>query len=185
MTPAQRDRWTKIEAFSFDRDGSAATFESRVMREAGWTRAAAARAIAEYRRFLLLAAEAGHPVSPSPTVDVVWHAHLLYTRSYWDELCPNVLGRPLHHEPASGTPDDSEKLKDWYARTLESYATIFGEPPPADVWPRSPVHRPMLHVDPQANVVLPRPLWRLIQALLILSAVAAAVGIVMLGIHRE
>lgn len=185
MNAAQRERWAKIEAFAFDRPGATATFEQRVMREAGWTRGHAQRAIVEYRRFLLLAAEAGHPVSPSPAVDVVWHAHLLYTRSYWDDLCPNVLGRPFHHEPASGSADDAAKLTDWYAKTLASYARIFGQPPPADLWPAKPDHRPMLHVDPTRNVVLPRGLWLIVRALLTLSAVAAIAGIVAVAFTGE
>ena len=60
------------------------------------------RAIEEYRRFLLLGVAAGHPVSPSDTVDQVWHLHLTYTRRYWDTLCRDTLGRLLHHEPTQG-----------------------------------------------------------------------------------
>ena len=184
MTPAQRERWAKAGAFAFDRPGAPATFESRVTRDAGWTRSRATRAIAEYRRVLSLAAEAGHPVSPSPAVDVVWHTHLLYTRSYWDQLCANVLGRPPHREPATGTSDDAAKLDDWYARTLASHADFFGEPPPVDVWPQRPAQRPTLHVDPARSVVVPHAFWRLIQALFILSTVVATVGIVMFVLHR-
>jgi hypothetical protein len=36
-----------------------------------------------------------HIVTPSEQVDQVWHLHLTYTRSYWDEFCPNVLGQPF------------------------------------------------------------------------------------------
>jgi hypothetical protein len=183
MTPAQQERWQKIERFAFDRDGAVATFESRVMRDAGWTRHAARRAIAEYRRFLLLAAEAGHPVSPSPAVDHVWHAHLLYTRNYWDDLCPDVLGRKLHHEPADGTGDDAAKLHDWYARTLASYASIFGEPPPPDLWPERPRHEAPRHVDPAQSVVLPRAAWRVVLATLFLTATALAAIILWLAVR--
>ncbi|MFN7741158.1 MAG: glycine-rich domain-containing protein [Cyanobacteriota bacterium] len=58
--------------------------------------------LGEYRRFLFLAMQAGHPVSPSRPVDLAWHQHLLDTRSYWQEFCPRVLGRPLHHTPSRG-----------------------------------------------------------------------------------
>lgn len=185
MTPHQLDRWQKLENFAFDAPNATATFESRVVGESGWTRATARRAIAEYRRFLLLAAEAGHPVSPSPAVDVVWHAHLLYTRNYWDALCRDVLGRPLHHEPATGDSADAAKLDDWYARTLASYAAIFGEPPPADVWPAHPAHRSFVRIDPGRSVVLSRGLWRILVALLVLSAAIAAGSMLILGLSTR
>ncbi|MEZ6192343.1 MAG: hypothetical protein R3C45_13785 [Phycisphaerales bacterium] len=48
----------------------------------------------EYRRFCYLAIAAGHTVTPSDEVDQAWHLHLLYTRDYWEDFCPNVLGTP-------------------------------------------------------------------------------------------
>jgi hypothetical protein len=89
----------------------------------------------EYRRFVFLAMEAGHPVTPSEQVDQAWHLHLLYTRSYWDDLCGQVLGRPLHHGPTQGGPAEGAKFHDWYRATLDSYERIFGRRPPADIWP--------------------------------------------------
>jgi hypothetical protein len=81
---------------------------------------------------------AGHKVSPSPAVDAAWHEHLCHTRSYWDDLCGRVLGRPLHHEPSRGGAEEAAKHAAMYAQTLASYRRWFGEPP-ADVWP--PVDR--------------------------------------------
>ncbi|MEL6984422.1 MAG: hypothetical protein AAFO29_18495, partial [Actinomycetota bacterium] len=95
----------------------------------------AERVVAEYRRFLFLAASAGHPVTPSEEVDQAWHLHLVYTRSYWDELCGEVLGFPLHHGPTVGGPAEGAKFTDWYQRTLDSYRRLFGTEPPADIWP--------------------------------------------------
>ena len=37
----------------------------------------------------------GRHIGPSDEVDQAWHLHLVYTRSYWGEFCPNVLGKPL------------------------------------------------------------------------------------------
>ena len=54
------------------------SFIGRLCRELGWTRAYAGRAFHEYKRFILLAVLAGHPVTPSEEVDHVWHLHLLY-----------------------------------------------------------------------------------------------------------
>lgn len=125
----------RIEAFRLDDPSAVLPFSSRLAREQGWTHAETARVIREYRRFLCLAALSGHPVSPSDAVDHAWHLHLLYTRSYWQELCKETLGFDLHHEPARGNTEDAGKFADWYARTLESYRHLFGETPPADIWP--------------------------------------------------
>ena len=68
-------------------------------------------------------------------MDQAWHLHLCYTRSYWDELCGEVLGAPLHHGPTRGGRDEGAKFEDWYERTLQSYQRIFGQEPPSDIWP--------------------------------------------------
>ena len=91
----------------------------------------------EYRRFLFLAMEAGHGVCPSPAVDQAWHQHLLDTRRYWEQFCPEVLGSPLHHSPSQGGAAERQRLEAWYRQTLASYERVFGESPPAEVWPRA------------------------------------------------
>lgn len=134
--------WSRLEAFGFDEPNAGFPFTARLVKEQGWTHAEASRAIFEYKRFLFLAAAAGHPVSPSEAVDHVWHLHLLYTRSYWQGLCRNVLEFDLHHEPSQGGPDERAKFHDWYARTLESYRFHFDEDPPADLWPEPGAKKP-------------------------------------------
>lgn len=124
----------RLVSFRIDPPGVALSFAQRLAHENGWSLAFAQRAIAEYFRFVWLAMRAGHPVTPSPAVDEVWHLHLCYTRSYWDELCGQVLQRPLHHGPTRGGAAEDAKYVDWYARTLASYREHFGEPP-ADLWP--------------------------------------------------
>lgn len=146
MTPTSAVRaapdglWDRIQAFSFDGGPAAFPFWSRLAAENGWSPAFAARAIGEYRRFVYLAAVAGHPVSPSDHVDQVWHLHLLYTESYWDRLCRDTLGRPLHHHPTTGGGAERQKFDDWYRRTLDSYRRLLREEPPADIWPRAEAH---------------------------------------------
>lgn len=135
MQEVHFELWKKLEAYELDAPDASLPFTSRLAREQGWTHAEAARAIGEYKRFLFLAAVAGHPVSPSEPVDHVWHLHLLYTRSYWKSLCQKVLGFELHHEPTQGGHNEREKFDDWYARTLESYRLHFNESPPPDLWP--------------------------------------------------
>ncbi|BCU77119.1 hypothetical protein [Luteolibacter sp. LG18] len=127
--------WSRLEAFGLDEPDASLPFTARLAREQGWTHAETARVVREYKRFLFLAAVAGHPVSPSEPVDHAWHLHLLYTRSYWQRLCREVLGFDLHHEPTQGGHDERVKFHDWYSRTLESYRFHFDEDPPADLWP--------------------------------------------------
>jgi hypothetical protein len=151
----------RIQAFSPDEPGVAFPFSARLARENGWTRPFAGRMMEEYRRFVYLAMTAGHPVSPSEQVDEVWHLHLTYTRSYWEEMCGRVLGRPLHHEPTRGGRAESAKFVDWYARTLDSYARAFGHAPPPDAWPSaaerfSPAGRPR-HVSPATHWIIRKP----------------------------
>ena len=125
----------RIDAYAFDRPGEVATFERRLRKEHGWSADLAARAIVEYRRFVLLAVCAGHPVSPPPAVDKVWHLHLTDTRRYWQEFCPEVLGQPLHHEPSRGGAEDAARFEALYRQTLQSYDRLIGQAPPRDIWP--------------------------------------------------
>jgi hypothetical protein len=127
--------WQAIAGWAFDPEGAEITFAGRLARENGWPPAYAEAAIAEYRRFLYLARRADHMVVPSDEVDQVWHLHLLYSKNYWDGLCPHVLGGPFHHAPARGGPDDADYHRRMYAKTLASYQAIFGVRPPAALWP--------------------------------------------------
>ncbi|MEZ5304131.1 MAG: glycine-rich domain-containing protein-like [Verrucomicrobiales bacterium] len=133
--PTNQALWKRLEGFEPDAAGAALSFSQRLARENGWSQDFARRAIAEYKRFIYLAIEAGHPVTPSVQVDLVWHLHLCYTRSYWEDLCGDVLGRPLHHGPTRGGGREDAKFRDWYAKTLDAYRAQFGSEPPEDIWP--------------------------------------------------
>lgn len=126
----------RVEAYAFDHPGDVVTFAQRLCREHRWSARLAARAIGEYRRFAILAAATGHRVTPSPIVDKVWHFHLTDTRRYWEEFCPHVLGRPLHHDPGRGGAAETRRHREQYRATLASYEGLFGVPPPPDIWPR-------------------------------------------------
>lgn len=134
-TAPPADLWTRLEAFDLDATGASLPFSQRLARDNGWSPAFARRVVLEYKRFLYLAATCGHPVTPSDEVDQAWHLHLVYTRSYWDELCGQVLGFALHHGPTKGGAAEGHKFEDWYALTLASYHAAFGTLPPPDVWP--------------------------------------------------
>jgi hypothetical protein len=135
MTPSQRDFWDRIEEFEIGDASWSLSFTKRLARENAWPEAFAARVVSEYKRFVFLMMEAGHPVTPSDEVDQAWHLHMVYTRSYWNDMCGELLGRALHHGPTKGGAAEGAKFEDWYARTLASYERLFGEKPPCDIWP--------------------------------------------------
>jgi len=122
----------QVEAFSIDKPGAPYPFSARLADEQDWTGDFAERAIKEYLRFICLAVVAGHPVTPSFVVDEVWHTHLIFTRSYWEEL-GDIVGRLIHHDPGQGENGDETMFARQYQRTLESYRKFFSEPP-ADIW---------------------------------------------------
>lgn len=132
---AEDPRWTRIRRHALDDPDADLTFTARLARENAWPLHFAVRVVDEYRRFCFLAISAGHPVTPSDEVDQAWHLHLLYSRDYWDVFCPNALGTKLHHGPTRGGPREGQRFDHQYRDTLASYARIFGDPPPTDIWP--------------------------------------------------
>ena len=183
LSTEHQSLWQRIEAFEFDEPGTVLTFAHRLARENAWPLAFARRVLAEYRRFLFLAMVAGHPVTPSEEVDQAWHLHMVYTRSYWDELCANVLGRPLHHGPTKGGRDEDKKFHDWYLRTLDSYRRLFAQEPPSDVWP-APARRfgaRTARIDLDANWILPKRVckrWTIGLGLSLSAALTAGCGMI-------
>jgi hypothetical protein len=133
--PANSDLWQRIQVFEIDASGAAYPFSARLARENRWPAAEALGAIEEYRKFLYLVCVSPSPLTPSEVVDRVWHLHLLYTRSYWKDLCEGVLGRPLHHEPTKGGREQNLRFGEQYARTCALYEAEFGCSPPAEFWP--------------------------------------------------
>ncbi|WP_029630536.1 TIGR04222 domain-containing membrane protein [Zavarzinella formosa] len=156
MDSSQLDRLKRIEQFEIDAPGVRLRFADRLARENGWTAQFARRVIAEYKRFCFLAMEAGHPVTPSEQIDQAWHLHLVYTRNYWEDFCPNALGQPLHHGPTKGGEAESHKHHDWYEKTRASYQRLFGEAPPTDIWPSA---ADRFHHDPACRRVNWKENW--------------------------
>jgi hypothetical protein len=153
--------YQRIQAFSLDAADAHLPFSKRLARDNGWTIEYASSVIYEYKKFIFLAVVADHPVTPSDQVDQVWHLHLLYTHSYWDEFCLKVLQMPLHHGPTQGGSRERCKFDDWYNKTLASYEQFFQQSPPVDIWPPShirfgrDVH--FVRVNTQENWILPKP----------------------------
>lgn len=130
--------WQAIQEFDLDGD-SPLPFSKRLARDNDWSPAFASRVVEEYKKFVFLAMEAGHLVTPSDEVDQAWHLHLCYTRSYWDQMCGQVLGRPLHHGPTKGGAQERAKYTNLYEKTLDSYRAHFASEPPSDIWPPTSV----------------------------------------------
>ena len=161
-TPEQHQQLERVINARLTTAPNDGVFLRKAARENGWSTSFTCLAIREYRRFLFLALAAGHPVSPSDVVDQVWHLHILHTRDYWDVFCPEIFGRPFHHQPNRGGEAEQTKLRDWYSATLESYERLLGETPSAEIWPPLPLkiqidHRVHRRVDTSENWVIPKP----------------------------
>ena len=177
MTAFNHPLYHKLQAFALDDPASALSFSARLRRENGWSPLYTRCVLCEYRRFLFLATVAGHPVTPPDAVDVAWHLHMVYTRSYWDDLCGETLGKPLHHAPTRGGTGEGAKFADWYTKTRESYRTWFESEPPADIWLApdtrfQPAKTRFVRVNTAENWVIPKRLPPVSPALALLLPLA-------------
>lgn len=135
MTIEEQQLWRKISEFTLDQEDSAFKFSQRLARENGWSNTFARKVIEEYKKFIFLCCITKTGVTPSDPVDQVWHLHLTFTKSYWNELCRNILGREIHHNPTKGGKAEGEKFNDFYSHTLQLYREKFDAEPPAEAWP--------------------------------------------------
>jgi hypothetical protein len=126
--------WHRIQEYQFDDPTSAFPFSRKLAAENGWSHQFALRVLEEYRKFVYLGMNAGHKVSPSDAVDQAWHLHQLYSKEYWENFCPYILGRPFHHGPTKGG-EENPKFEHLYECTKSSYQRIFRTTPPEDIWP--------------------------------------------------
>ncbi len=139
MTPAQALLWKEIKGFEIDDLDSSFTFTDRLARENGWTIEYALRAILEYKKFIFMICISRQSLTPSDEVDQVWHLHLLYTVSYWIEMCRDILKKDIHHGPTKGGQNEKDKYRDLYQDTKDFYQLLFKEEPPEDIWPSSEI----------------------------------------------
>ncbi len=126
--------WQRLQNFSLDQLNVDFPFSKKLSKEENWTDSFTAKAIEEYKKFVYLCCTLPNGASPSEVVDKVWHMHLIYTRNYWEEFCPDILQRKLHHDPSQGGQKENEKHKTWFNETLKSYREIFQQEPPQDIW---------------------------------------------------
>ena len=133
MNPVEADLYRRICDFELDLPGASFPFSRKLAREYDWTNIYTFRVIQEYKKFVFLGMVAEHHVSPPKSIDLVWHLHLIYTHSYWDKLCAEVLEQPFHHSPSFGGKGEKIKYDRLYQQTLSTYQIYFGKPP-ADIW---------------------------------------------------
>ncbi|MCO7226333.1 hypothetical protein [Pleionea sp. CnH1-48] len=132
--PSQVSLWQRLEDFSIGSQEAQLSFARRLARENNWSLSFSEKAILEYKKFIYLVAVTGRSQTPSDAVDQVWHLHLCYTQSYWNELCEEVVGKAIHHNPTEGGTAEDSKFEQQYQATLDDYEKEFGAAP-RDVWP--------------------------------------------------
>lgn len=139
MNDKELKLWNDIKNFELDDVNISLSFTDRLARENGWTIEFSIRAILEYKKFIFLLTIAKHPLTPSDQVDQVWHLHLLYTQSYWDDFCDNTIKRKIHHGPTQGGETEKNKYTNWYESTKLLYLEVFKIEAPKDIWPSSSI----------------------------------------------
>ncbi|MDV7696684.1 hypothetical protein N6B72_07115 [Chryseobacterium soli] len=128
------DLWNRIRHFSLDEPDVDFPFSKKLAKEEMWSLDFTQKAITEYKRFIYLCCIMPNGASPSETVDKVWHMHLVYTQNYWEEFCPDILQRKLHHHPSKGGFKENDKHQNWLSDTLRSYKEIFQQDAPGEIW---------------------------------------------------
>lgn len=126
--------WSRLQDFSLDAPNVDFPFSKKLAKEENWTLDFTKKAIEEYKKFVYLCCVLPNGASPSETVDKVWHMHLIYTQNYWEDFCPNILKRKLHHHPSKGGFAEKNKHENWFSETLKNYRETFNQDAPADIW---------------------------------------------------
>ena len=160
MTTAQNELWNEIQRFEIDDPHAEFSFSDRLARENGWTKLFTLEVIDEYKKFMFLQCVSDQPLTPSDQVDQAWHLHLLYTRSYWNDFCSDILKRQIHHGPTKGGKQERTKYKDLYNQTLQLYKNIFNTEPPSRVWPDATKRFSDIHfrrINLSTNWIIPKP----------------------------
>lgn len=171
--------WTRILNFPLDDPSHTLRFSHRLARENNWDIHYAASVTTAYRKFLFLCAVAHFPVTPSDAVDQAWHLHMTYTESYWTDLCRDILGKPLHHNPTKGGLAEGLKFYNQYEATLQLYQEKVNEEPPANIWPPAGERfsdTDFIRINRRAYWLIPRPTGRKIAAVAV-NAAAFVLGL--------
>lgn len=168
----------QLNEFEIDPPEARLGFAARLARENDWSQDFAERVVREYKRYLFLAVTAGAEMTPSDAVDQAWHLHLTYTRSYWRDLCGELLGTELHHLPTQGGPSERTRFRQQYLDTLAQYRDAFGEDAPTDIWPSAEQRFNAANRFVRLNLgnawLLPKPDFRMTSPRLAVLAAATA-----------
>jgi hypothetical protein len=135
MNEKEHNLWLQVEAFELDDPNSSLTFSERLARENNWKLEFAMDVVEEYKKFIFMICISPTPLTPSDEVDQAWHLHLVYTDSYWNQLCGNILGRRIEHGPTKGGSGEQKKYTELYQNTLTLYQNTFGAEAPQAIWP--------------------------------------------------
>jgi hypothetical protein len=160
MNSDEQELWKRIKEFEISDPTADFSFSDRLARENSWTLEYSLRTILEYKKFMFLISVADHPLTPSDQVDQVWHLHLIYTDSYWNDFCKNTLNKFIQHGPTKGGEAEKEKYNNWYDSTKELYSSKFDNKPPEDIWPSSEVRFGQIRftrVNLHTNWVISKP----------------------------
>lgn len=128
MTEKERALWETISMFSFDETIEEYGFETRLADENEWTHHVTKTAIIEYKKFIFLASVSNKMVSPSKIVDIVWHQHLIFSKSY-DKLC-QLAGKKIEHIPSTHNPLNQSEFRTAKENTTAMYESYFGKQDP-------------------------------------------------------
>ncbi len=163
MTNNELELWNKIRDFEFDKPNVTLTFDKRLARENGISEQFANAIIDEYRKFIFLCCLSKEQVSPSHFVDLAWHLHLTYTKSYWIDLCRDTINRDLHHNPTEGGRAEDRKFAKLQKSTLELYEQYFQSKAPEDIWPtdNERANNGVVEIDRSRFWVIPKPAFGL------------------------
>jgi hypothetical protein len=89
----------------------------------------------ELKRFLaLMAINEDKIIGMQGATDELWHTFITFTRDYHD-FSLLVAGYYIHHTPAA-EGDDPNRGREHYQAFWDEYIAVFGEEPPAHLWPR-------------------------------------------------
>lgn len=126
--------WQQIVDFEIDKPTVDLTFAQRFARENDFSELFSQQIISEYKKYIYLCCVSSQALTPSSYVDLVWHLHLTYTKSYWIDLCQNTLQKEIHHTPTKGGKAEQNKFENYYNYTLKLYETEFNQKPPLAIW---------------------------------------------------
>ncbi|MDN3695533.1 hypothetical protein QWZ06_26545 [Chryseobacterium tructae] len=159
--------WSRIQGFSLDASDADFPFSKKLAKEENWSLDFTRKAIEEYKKFVYLCCILPKGASPSEIVDKVWHMHLIYTQNYWEEFCPNILKRSLHHHPSKGGSNEKVKHQNWFTETLNNYKDIFQSEAPEEIW---------IQEKPSENIKSKSQIWKWIPFLILILMLSSCLG---------